>query len=312
MATDSSPSQPDTRPTEGGKSATVLPYLLMLVPGLVWAGNAIVARAVAGGVPPIGLAFWRWAVASLVVLPFAWPHVRRDAHGILNHLPIMLLLSALGISFFNTALYISAHTTTALNIVMLQVSAPVLVVLASYLLFRDTITAAQAVGIALSLLGALTLVTHGDPDVLLGLKFNAGDLWMLAACALYALYTALLRLRPKVHPLSFLFASFFIGALLVLPFYVWETLRGDPMPFTSNALLAVAYVSVFASAIGYFAFNLSVEYLGANTAGLSIYLTPVFGTILAVLLLGERPQIYHAVGIALIAAGIVLAARRRG
>lgn len=307
---DSRPDMPKSS-TNKVSPTSALPYLLMLVPGLVWAGNAIVARAVAGGVPPIGLAFWRWAIASLVVLPFAWPHVRRDARNILNHWPIMLLLSALGISFFNTALYISAHTTTALNIVMLQVSAPVLVVLASYLLFRDTITGAQAVGIALSLLGALTLVTHGDPDVLLGLQFNAGDLWMLAACALYALYTALLRLRPNVHALSFLFASFVIGTVQLLPFYIGETLSGDPMPVTWNALLAVAYVSVFASAIGYFAFNMSVEYLGANTAGLSIYLTPVFGTILAVLLLGERPQLYHAVGIALIAAGIVLAARRR-
>lgn len=283
----------------------------MLVPGLVWAGNAIVARAVVSSVPPIGLAFWRWAIAALVVLPFAWPHVRRDARVIRNHWPMMVLLSALGISFFNTALYIAAHTTTALNIVMLQVSAPVLVVLATYLIFHDTITGAQALGIALSLAGALTLITHGDMQVLLGFAFNAGDLWMLAACALYALYTALLRLRPNVHPLSFLFASFLIGALQLLPFYVAETLRGAPMPVTLNALLAIAYVAVFASGFGYFAFNRTVELLGANTAGLSIYLTPVFGTVLAILLLGEQPQLYHAVGIALIAAGIVLAARRR-
>jgi drug/metabolite transporter (DMT)-like permease len=300
----------DTRSDKRPRSAAA-PYLLMLVPGLVWAGNAIVARAVAGDVPPIGLAFWRWAVATLVVLPFAWPHIRRDARAILDHWPMMVLLSALGISFFNSALYVAAHTTTALNIVMLQVSAPVLVVLATYLIFHDTITAAQAVGIALSLIGALTLITHGDLYVLLGFEFNAGDIWMLAACALYALYTALLRLRPDVHPLSFLFATFLIGALLLLPFYVTETLHGHPMPVTRNALLAIAYVSVFASAIGYFTFNLSVQYLGANTGGLSIYLTPVFGTILAVLLLGERPQIYHAIGIVLIAAGIVLAARRR-
>ncbi|WP_083555954.1 DMT family transporter [Hyphomicrobium sp. NDB2Meth4] len=285
---------------------------LMLVPGLVWAGNAIVARAVVSSVPPIGLAFWRWALAALVVAPFAMPHVRQDMRTMLRHWPMMVLLAALGISFFNSALYVAAHTTTALNIVMLQVSAPVLVVLASYLVFRDTITGAQALGIVLSLIGALTLITHGDWHVLSEFQFNAGDVWMLTACAVYALYTALLRLRPSVHPLSFLFASFVVGAGLLLPFYAAETWHGQAMPLSMQSVLAILYVGVFASAIGYFAFNRCVELLGANTAGLSIYLTPVFGTVLAILLLGEQPQAYHAVGIVLIGAGIVLAARRRG
>jgi len=285
--------------------------LLMLVPGLVWAGNAIVARAVVASVPPVGLAFWRWALAALVVAPFAMPHVRREMKAMLRHWPILVLLAALGISFFNAALYTAAHTTTALNITMLQVSVPVLVVLATYLVFRDTVSGAQAVGIALSLVGSLTLVAHGDWHVLAELRFNAGDIWMLIACAVYALYTALLRLRPDVHPLSFLFASFVLGAGLLLPFYAVETWHGQAMPFSIEALLAILYVAVFPSAIGYFAYNRCVEVLGANTGGLSIYLTPVFGTVLAILLLGERPQIYHAVGIALIGAGIVLAVQRR-
>jgi len=296
-----------------GRSYALLryaPYVLMLVPGLVWAGNAIVARAAAAEVPPLGLAFWRWLLAALIVAPLALPHVRRDAHVMYNHWPMLILLSAIGIAFFNAALYIAAHTTTAINITMMQASLPVLVVLASYLIFGDTITPAQALGIALSLTGALMLITHGDLHVLTGLEFDVGDLWMLAACLLYALYTALLRLRPQVHPLSFLFATFLIGALLLSPFYVAETLHGHPMPLSANALLAIAYVAIFASAVGYFAFNRAVEVLGANTAGLSVYFVPVFGTILAVLLLGERPQIYHGIGIALIAAGVVLAARR--
>ncbi|MFA5898488.1 MAG: DMT family transporter [Hyphomicrobium sp.] len=296
--------------TSASRLRAAMPYLLMLVPGLVWAGNAIVARAVAGEVPPIGLAFWRWVVASIVVAPLAWPHFRRDMRAMLDHWPTMLLLSAMGISFFNAALYLAAHTTTALNIVMLQTTLPVLVVFASYVVFRDTITGAQTVGIALSFAGALTLITHGDLSVLTGFAFKEGDLWMLAACIMYALYTALLRLRPQVHPLSFLFASFVIGAALLLPFYAVESWHGHPMPISFKTVLVVLYVAIFASALGYFAFNRTVELLGANTAGLSVYLVPVFGTVLAVLLLGERPQLYNLVGIGLIAAGIVLAARR--
>jgi len=289
---------------------TLKPYLLMVLPGVVWGGNAIVARAFAGELPPVGLAFWRWMLAAILVLPFAWPHVRRDAPAMIRAWPIMVLFSALGIAFFNAALYIAAHTTTALNILMLQAAMPVLIVAATFLLFNDRITARQGAGVALSLAGATTLITHGDPHVLTDLAFNVGDLWMLAACILYAVYTALLRLRPAVHWLSFLFAIFFLGAMLLLPFYIGEALLVQPMPVSVRSLLAIGYVSLFASAIGYGAFNRAVELLGANTAGLSVYLVPVFGTVFAVLLLGERPELYQLAGIALIVAGILLAVRR--
>lgn len=286
------------------------PWLLMLVPGLVWAGNAIVARAVAGEVPPIGLAFWRWTLGALFVLPVAWPHLKHDARSLRAHWRIMLVLSAMGIAFFNSGLYLAARTTTALNILMLQTSIPVLIVLAGFLIFRETVTFQQGLGIALSLGGALTLIAHGDWHVLTKLDFNVGDLWMLAACLMYAGYTSLLRLRPHVHALSFLFASFCIGALLLLPLYVGETLIDTPMPLSRNALMAILYVAIFPSVLGYLAYNRTVAVLGASTAGLSVYLVPLFGTILAVLLLGERPEIYHAVGIGLIVLGILLAVRR--
>lgn len=286
------------------------PRLLMLLTGLFWAGNAIVARSVAGEVPPIGLAFWRWAVGALVALPLAWPYLRRDMKPMLASWRIMLLLSALGIAAFNAGLYLAAQTTTALNIVMLQTTVPVLIVVASYILFRDAVATRQAIGIALSLAGALTLISHGDPAMLLGLALNGGDLWMLAACICYAVYTALLRRRPPVNGLSFLFASFVIGALLLLPLYVGETLHVRAMPLNWTAVLAVGYVAVFASVIAYLAFNRSVELLGANTAGLSVHLVPLFGTILAIGLLGEQPHIYHVLGIGLIASGILLATRK--
>jgi drug/metabolite transporter (DMT)-like permease len=286
------------------------PRLLMVLTGMFWAGNAIVARSIADEVPPIGLAFWRWAVAALVVLPFAWPHVRRDAKEMLADWPTMLLLSALGISFFNSGLYLAAQSTTALNIVMPQSAVPVLIVVASFILFRDAVTPRQACGIAISLTGALTLISHGDIGVLTHFELNSGDLWMLAAGVSYAVYTALLRKRPAVHGLSFLFATFVIGAALLLPFYVAESLHARPMPLNWHAFLAVGYVAVFASVIAYFCFNRTVELLGANAAGLTVHLVPVFGTLLAVALLGESLHIYHALGIGLIAAGILLATRK--
>ena len=282
----------------------------MLLTGLFWAGNAIVARSVAGELPPIGLAFWRWTVGAIVIAPFAWPHVRRDAKAMLAKWPIMLVLSALGIAFFNAGLYLAAQSTTALNIVMLQSVVPVLIVAASYILFRDVVRLPQGIGIAISLLGALTLISHGDFGVLAHFEFNAGDLWMLAAAVSYAIYTALLRKRPPVHGVSFLFATFVVGAVLLLPFYIGESLHSRPMPLNWHALLAVGYVAVFASVVAYYCFNRTVELLGANTAGLTVHLVPVFGTILAIILLGEQLHIYHVLGIGLIACGILLATRK--
>jgi drug/metabolite transporter (DMT)-like permease len=285
------------------------PRLLMLFPGLFWAGNAILARSVAGEVPPIALAYWRWTVGTVIVLPFAWRHLARDVPVMLRNWPIMLLLSALGITVFNTCLYMAAQTTTALNIVMLQSSMPVAIVAASFLLFRETVTPRQGVGIVVSLLGALTLISHGDLAVLTGLDFKEGDLWMLVAVVSYALYTALLRRRPDVHGLSFLFATFAVGALLLVPLLARESLSGHPLPPTMTSALAIAYVAIFASLLAYLAFNRVVELIGANTAGLVAHLVPVFGTLLAVGLLGETLHSYNILGIALIGAGVWLATR---
>ncbi|MBK1837596.1 DMT family transporter [Azospirillum sp. YIM B02556] len=286
-------------------------WLLMMLPPLFWAGNAVLGRAVAGAVPPIGLAFWRWCLGMLVVLPFAWPHLRHDITPILARWKSVLLLGTLGIGVYNTFQYIALNATTALNCVMLQSSMPVMIVLMSLVLFRDRIGAMQGLGIVVSLTGAMTLISHGDPATLLGLELNAGDVWMLAAVVIYAAYTTLLRRRPAIHGLSFVVVTFAIGAVELLPFYVWESLSGHPVQASGITMLAVGYTVLFPSIAAYLCFNRAVELLGPNTAGLAIHLVPVFGSLLAILFLGEQLHLYHGIGIALIAAGIVLAARRR-
>lgn len=163
----------------------------------------------------------------------------------------------------------------------------------------------------MSLVGATTLISHGDPATLLGLELNAGDVWMLAAVVIYAAYTTLLRRRPAIHGLSFVVVTFAIGAVELLPFYIWESVSGHPVQASGITLLAVGYTVLFPSIAAYLCFNRAVELLGPNTAGLAIHLVPVFGSLLAILFLGEQPHLYHGVGIALIAAGIVLATRRR-
>ena len=286
-------------------------WLLLMLPPLFWAGNAIMGRAVAGEVPPVGLAFWRWTLGALIVLPFAWKHLHADAGTLRHHWRVVLALSVLGIGIFNTFVYIGLNSTSALNAVMIQSGIPPLIVLMTFLMFRDRITPLQGIGIALSLVGAMTLISKGEFGALARMELNSGDLWVFAAVVCYAGYTALMRQRPPVHPFSFLFVTFALGAMVILPFYLNETWSDRPFVPTPTAIAATAYVVLFPSILAYLCYNRSVALIGPNRTGLSIHLVPVFGSIAAILFLGETLHLFHVAGIALIAAGIALATRRR-
>lgn len=287
------------------------PYLLLTLAVLFWAGNFILGRAFHAEIPPIALAFWRWTIASLLIIVPAWPHLRRDRHALRRHWPVILLLSMLGISVFNTLAYSGLQYTQAINAFLMQSLMPVLIVGLSFLLFGETVSRRQSAGILISLLGAATIIARGDFSLLLTLSFNLGDLLVFVAVVCYAGYSVMLRKRPMVHPLSFIATTFWIGSLLLVPLYVWESLAVRPLVPTFNAVLVIAYVAVFPSIISYLCFNRGVELLGANRAGLFIHLNPVFGSIMAILFLGESFHVFHATGIALIAAGIVLATAGR-
>lgn len=287
------------------------PYLLLTLTVLFWSGNFVLGRAVHDAVPPVGLAFWRWLGGFLLLLPFAWQPLQRDWHTLRQHWRPVLLLATLGVAAFNTLVYLGLQYTVALNALLLQSTMPVLIMLMSFLLFRETVHTRQTLGIVVSLSGVFAIVTHGDPARLAELAFNRGDLLVFTAVICYAAYSVLLRLRPKVHPLSFLAVTFALGALLLLPLYAWESLHlHRPMPLNLTALAAIGYVALFPSVLAYFCFNRGVELVGANRAGLFIHLMPVFGSLMAILFLGERFEVFHGIGILLILIGIILATRR--
>lgn len=287
------------------------PYTLMTLAVLFWAGNFILGRAFHSDIPPIALAFWRWAVASLLIIGPAFKHLRKDGAEIVHHWPAVLLLAALGIAAFNTLAYTGLQYTQAINAFLIQSLMPVLIVALSYIIFRERIHSLQAVGICISLCGAATIIAHGNPQVFLNLTFNRGDLFVATAILCYAGYSVMLRKRPQVHPLSFIAATFWIGTIILGPLYLWEHLNVRTMPLELLSFAVVGYVAVFPSIVSYLCFNRGVELIGANRAGLFIHLMPVFGSLMAISFLGETFLWYHAVGIALIAAGIYLATRRR-
>jgi drug/metabolite transporter (DMT)-like permease len=283
---------------------------LLVAANLFWAGNIVLARGLAGQVPPVTLAYWRWTGAFIVALGFAWPRLRADLPVMMRHWKMMLVLSATGIASYNTMSYIGLTSTTALNVLLLQSATPLIIIVWAYLLFREAPTARQAAGVLVSLAGVAAIAGHGSLELLEHLRLNRGDLWVLAALLIYAFYCVMLRKRPAVHPLSFLVAAMGIGSLLMLPFMLWEFAAGARIVGGLPSYLAIAYTAVLPSFVAYLFFNRGVELIGAGHAGQSMHLMPLFGSILAVVFLHEQFEIYHAFGIAMIGAGIVLASFR--
>ena len=298
-----------TTPPLASRALLDRPYLLLSLTSLFWAINIVLGRFIAGTVPPAALAEIRWVGAALVAVPLARAELRQDWPTIRRHLGIMLLLSFTGITVYNTMAYHGLEFTTALNGSLMQSSAPLMIGLWSLVLFRDRLTLAQLVGILISSCGVLTIIVHGDPATLAHLKLNPGDIWFLVAMMSYAFYAALLRRRPAIHFLSFLAFTFVAGALMLAPVTAAEYMAGRRIDPTFAAFAVLAYVVIFPSLIAYIFFNRGVELIGANRAGPFFHLIPVFGSAVAILFLGERPELYHGVGYLLIIAGIAVAQR---
>jgi drug/metabolite transporter (DMT)-like permease len=286
------------------------PYLLLSLASLFWAGNAVVGRAIVTEIPPVMLAQLRWGLAFVLLIPFAWPSVRAELPVIRRRVGVILLLSLTGISTFNTLQYWSLQYTTATNVSVLQSSAPLMIGLWSLALWRDPLNRGQLAGIATSLVGVLAIVSGGDIAQLLGLTLNVGDLVMLVAIADYAFYSALLRERPGISPISFLAVTIGIGAMLLLPLSLAEYFSGARIEgMSGSGFAALAYVAVFPSILSYTFFNRGVGLIGANRAGPFFHLIPLFGSLLAIVFLGERPGWHHLVGAVLIIGGVFVAGR---
>ena len=286
------------------------PYLLLSLTSLFWAGNTIVGRVSAGHIPPLTLSCIRWGGAFLILLPFAALHLARDWPTIRKHAGMLALLAFSGFSSYNAITYYALQYTTAINGLLMQSSAPLFVALWSFLLLGERLTARQAGGICVSLAGVLVIISQGSLAVLLGVGFNYGDPWFLLALLIYGYYMAAFRNRPPMHPVSFLVVGIGLGTLFLMPGMVWEIAEGKSFALDARNMASLAFLWVFPSLIGYLFLNRGVELIGANRAAPFIHLVPVFGSVIAVAFLGERFELYHAIGYALVFAGITTAARK--
>ncbi len=284
------------------------PYLLLLVPPLTWAGNAVIARGVVGDiVPPLALSFWRWALAGLILLPFGWRGLRGKGELIRARMPLFLLLAGSSVGLYNTLLYLALVETTAINVVLVASALPVLILLLDWGLGKAP-RPLEGAGMLVSFAGLLLVVAHGDLAVLAGLHFGRGDLLVLAAALSWAAYSVTIKRKPvDLSPVALLTLLILLGTPMILPFYLWELALGAHIEATPKAAAAILYVAFLPSVAAYICWNIGVARLGPAMAGQFTYLTPPLASILAVLFLGETFHVYHAAGMGLIFGGIFLA-----
>ena len=285
----------------------VSPYLLLVLTTLFWGANFNVARAVSEHIPPLGLSFWRWAIAFLILLPFVIKPMRCHWQDARKHWLLVLALAAFGVAAFNSLVYLGLQTTSATNGTVMQSFSPIVILLLATLVLGEKTTKLQGLGIFVSLLGVMSILSRGNIEILSQLDFRAGDLYVLCAVLVWAIYTVLLRKLPaELKGLPILGYTVLLGALFILPFYALETTNGRPMPVSTISIVSVLFVALFPSVLSFLFWNHATHRLGANRTGQFAHLVPTFGILIAITVMGEKLQGFHFLGITLVVSGLVL------
>lgn len=283
-------------------------FLLLALANLFWAGNWITGRALREAFDPVTLNFLRWTVATLVLAPFALPAMRGKWPLLRRHAGILLSLAFLGVSLFQSLVYLGLRSTEAVNAVLLNSSLPLVILLCSWAIERERASLRQVLGMAVSLAGILVILSRGEPGALLQLELHAGDIWILLAMPVWGVYSVLLKRRPpELGGLELLFVISLVGTLILLPAAALQAAYAPPRWPGPAAALGVLYMGIAASVLAFFFWNRGVAVVGANASGFTIHLLPAFGTLLAIFFLGETFAGFHAAGILTIVAGVLLA-----
>lgn len=282
-------------------------YAFLLFATLFWGGNGVAGKLAVGHVSPMLLTAARWGFSFAILLAIGHRQLRADWPVVKGHLPLLALLGFLGFAAFNLAIYSALLFTSAINTSIEQAGIPMLIFVFNFLVFRTRVGAGQAAGFLLSLAGVALTVSHGRPASLLALDVNLGDALMIIALVGYAAYTVMLKLRPQAHWMSLMIVMTGGAFASALPFTAAEFALGYGIPPDARGWGAVAYTVIFPSILSQIFYIRGVEMIGANRAGLFINLVPVFGTLLALMLIGEAFHPFHAWSLALVLGGIALA-----
>lgn len=283
------------------------PYLILTLTTLFWAGNAIAGKLAAGVIPPFTLTFTRWLLVTLVVYIIARPHLAEHRETIRKGGLFVMFLGVLGFSLFNFGLYGALNFTTALNVSIEQSAFPSVVMLLMFIVYREKISWLQGLGVLMTIIGIAITVSQGSLDRLLALQFNIGDVIMMGGVLVYSIYSILLRYRPKLPWHIFMMLMSLGATIVALPPALWELWSGNLPQASWKVPALLLYIIIFPSLLSQVFWVRGVELIGPSRASVFINLVPVFGSGLAVLIIGEVFAIYHAAGIVFVIGGVMLA-----
>ncbi len=275
---------------------------------MFWSGNFVLGRFVKDDISPLELAFFRWFFVLVIVMPILVLNFSKLLKIVKEKFGILLVLALLGISGFNTILYVGLTMTTSTNALIINSSVPILILLMAFLILKQNITRNQILGILLSTFGVVFLILHGKIENILLLEFNKGDLWIIFSCIVWALYSVLMRFKPKeLNDIEFFAVIVLIGFIALVPLYLSQgyTVQKEIALLKSNYYIFI-YVSVFASTLSFYFWHYGIDKIGATKTGQFTHLMPIFGSFLAYVFLDEVLQIYHIIGMILIFIGIYL------
>jgi drug/metabolite transporter (DMT)-like permease len=291
------------------QSAWANPILLLVITTLIWAAHSIVGRLAVGQIGPMTLTCLRWAVALVPILIAARPSLRQDWPALRARWVYLAIMGAAGYTVFVALFYVAAHHTSALNLSIIQGAIPALVLIGARVFLGVRFSALQALGALITMFGVVVIAAQGDPAKLRALAFNSGDLLMVLASVLYAGYTVGLRQRPKVAGVSMLAAMAVAAFVTSVPLMIWEIMSGGFLWPTGGGLLVLAFVALGPAFVAQLTFMRGVELIGPGRAGVFVNLVPVFGAIMAVVILSEPFALYQVLALLLVVGGIAIAQR---
>lgn len=286
-------------------------YLLLVFTMAIWAANSVAARLAVGEIPPMLLTFSRWTICCAALFVTSRRQIAAHWRTLLPHWRYLLLMGTLGFTGFNALFYAAAHHTTAINLAIIQGTIPVFVLVGGLLFFGARVSILQVVGVSVTLAGIGVVATQGRMSMLQSLAFNIGDVWMVIACMLYAVYALGLRRRPPVPQIVFFTAVAAVAAVVSLPLALGEIALGQSFVPSGRGWLLLVFIGLLPSFVSQLTFIRAVALIGPARAGVFMNLVPVFGPLLAVAVLAESLSLYHAAALALVLGGIAIAEHLR-
>ncbi len=290
-----------------------LAYILLVLTTLFWSGNFIVGKAASTyEIPPFSLNFFRWLFAGLILFPFTIREILKKKNYIFNNIGFFIVLGITSITIFNSAVYYSLYYMQVISGVLMISTIPVWIMFISSILGIEKTNKFQILGVILSLLGVIFIITKSDLNLIINLAFNKGDLIMASGMFAWALYSALLKKKTyKISQITLLEVVIITGLIFLTPIYILEMNFGNQIIIGKPFVLTLSYVVIFPGLASFFFWIKGIGIIGANRAGVFLHLMPVFGSFMAIIFFDEKFMFYHIWGAIFIIAGITLSNKKK-